>query len=333
MFTANLTPIVIEPIIKNDELITDIDGILKEIEEKGAENILCIFSTTSCFAPRGYDNIIDIASICKKYNIYHVVNNAYGIYCTKIVDMLNQANKKGNIDIIISSTDKNFMVPVGGSIVYSGNDNMINKIKKNYPGRASISPIIDIFITLLNIGKNKYKALVSDRKEKYKDLKTKMIAIAENLGEKILENPNNKISIAMTLTNICKDAKDSKEITYLGSLFFSRQISGIKFVAPTDKINFNDYYFSNYGAHSDSYPFLPYCAFAAAIGITDEEIKEFTEKFVEIINIYKNKNKISVKKEKLLNKKENKKNNNNDKSNKTKFLIVNAVSFQIDNNK
>jgi O-phospho-L-seryl-tRNASec:L-selenocysteinyl-tRNA synthase len=36
--------------------------------------------------------------------------------------MLNQSIKAGRIDAIISSTDKNFMVPVGGSIIYSPNE-------------------------------------------------------------------------------------------------------------------------------------------------------------------------------------------------------------------
>jgi len=55
MFTANLTPIVIEPILDKLELTTNLDEIEKQIKLYGADNIHCIFSTTSCFAPRGYD--------------------------------------------------------------------------------------------------------------------------------------------------------------------------------------------------------------------------------------------------------------------------------------
>ena len=71
--------------------------------------------------------------ICKEYNLFHVVNNAYCIQCTKIIDILNKSNKIGNVDLIISSTDKNFMVPVGGSLIYSKNQKLIEKVKKNYP--------------------------------------------------------------------------------------------------------------------------------------------------------------------------------------------------------
>lgn len=293
MFTSNLIPIVIEPVLREDELITNLEEVEKQIENYGAENILCVFSTTSCFAPRGYDSIKELAILSKKYNIFHVVNNAYGIYCTKITDMISQAVKSGNVDVIISSTDKNFMVPVGGSLIYSPREDMINKIKKNYPGRASMAPILDLFITLLAIGKDKYKLLTSERKEKYKNLKQNMIKISEKYKEKVLENPNNKISIAMTMESICKDAKDSKEVTYLGSLFYSRQISGIKVVARTETIDFNGYKFSSYGSHSESYPFLPYCTFAAAIGISDTEVTDFCTKFCDIIDSYLNRNKIS----------------------------------------
>jgi O-phospho-L-seryl-tRNASec:L-selenocysteinyl-tRNA synthase len=50
-----LTPIVVENLLEGDELRTDLEGIKRAITEKGPENILCVFSTTSCFAPRGYD--------------------------------------------------------------------------------------------------------------------------------------------------------------------------------------------------------------------------------------------------------------------------------------
>ena len=43
---------VIENVLEGDELRTDLEAVEKKIEELGAENILCIHSTTSCFAPR-----------------------------------------------------------------------------------------------------------------------------------------------------------------------------------------------------------------------------------------------------------------------------------------
>lgn len=41
------------------------------------------------------------------------------------------------------------MVPVGGSFIFSAKKEIVRKISEMYPGRASSSPILDIFITLL----------------------------------------------------------------------------------------------------------------------------------------------------------------------------------------
>lgn len=43
---------VIENVLEGDELRTDIEAVEAKIKTLGAENILCVHSTTSCFAPR-----------------------------------------------------------------------------------------------------------------------------------------------------------------------------------------------------------------------------------------------------------------------------------------
>lgn len=43
---------VVENLLEGDELRTDVDAVERLMEELGAENILCVHSTTSCFAPR-----------------------------------------------------------------------------------------------------------------------------------------------------------------------------------------------------------------------------------------------------------------------------------------
>ena len=52
-------------------------------------------STTSCFAPRVPDKVDELSLLAKKYEIFHVVNNAYGIWCSKIAHMLKEAYNKG----------------------------------------------------------------------------------------------------------------------------------------------------------------------------------------------------------------------------------------------
>ena len=281
IITSGFEPIIINPIPNktNDyEIETDIEGIKNCIDKYGVENILCVTSTTSCFAPRCYDNIEEISKICKEKKIFHVVNNAYGIYCTKIIDMLNKADKIGEVSF------KNFMVPVGGAFIYSSKENFVQKVKKNYPGRASIGPILDLFISFLEMGKNKYKELIKERKEKYKILIKKMETIANKYGEKVISMNGNKISILFTLKNIVEKSgnKDAKEI---GSMCFNRQISGVRIITSSngEKKNIGGYDFLNYGSSCDNYKYLPYMTFSCAIGIKNEEIEGFVNKIDKII--------------------------------------------------
>ena len=62
-------------------------------------------------------------------------------------------------------------------------------------GRASITPCVDVFITLLQMGTSGYKRLTDERKENFKKLREEMGKIAEKYGERLLEVKNNPISI------------------------------------------------------------------------------------------------------------------------------------------
>ena len=58
-----------------------------------SDQILCVLSTTSCFAPRVYDSIVEISVICEKFNVGHIINSAYGLQCTRISSDITQASK------------------------------------------------------------------------------------------------------------------------------------------------------------------------------------------------------------------------------------------------
>ena len=77
IYTAGLIPVVIPTLIEGDLVKTDLNELRKKISEIGSDKILCVLSTTSCFAPRARDNVEEIAQICQKNNIGHVINNAY----------------------------------------------------------------------------------------------------------------------------------------------------------------------------------------------------------------------------------------------------------------
>jgi O-phospho-L-seryl-tRNASec:L-selenocysteinyl-tRNA synthase len=54
-------------------------------------------------------------------------------------------------------------VPVGGSFVYSHNKILMDKLASLYPGRCSINSVLDIFMTILELGKFGYKNLIVER--------------------------------------------------------------------------------------------------------------------------------------------------------------------------
>ena len=139
-----------------------------------------------------------VAEICHRLGIPHVVNNAYGVQSSKCMHILEESGKREKnrrVDAFVQSTDKNLMVPVGGSIIAGFDTEFVRKVGQNYPGRASSSPTIDVFITLMQMGTTGYKALMDERKQNYKMLKEEMSKVAEKYGERVLETKNNPISI------------------------------------------------------------------------------------------------------------------------------------------
>ena len=63
------------------------------------------------------------------------------------------------MDAIVQSTDKNFMVPVGGAVVAAGSrhSGLVDAVNKLYPGRASVAAHLDLLMTLLHWGANGWR--------------------------------------------------------------------------------------------------------------------------------------------------------------------------------
>ena len=49
-------------------------------------------------------------------------------------EFIAQAHRVGRVDAFVQSTDKNFLVPVGGSVVAGFDSKLIENIGKMYPG-------------------------------------------------------------------------------------------------------------------------------------------------------------------------------------------------------
>ena len=67
-------------------------------------------------------------------------------------------------------------------------------------GRASSSPTVDLFITLMSLGLNGYKRLLQERKENFNILKDELKKVSEKHGERIMETKGNPISIGKEIS-------------------------------------------------------------------------------------------------------------------------------------
>uniref|UniRef100_A0A1B0CW45 O-phosphoseryl-tRNA(Sec) selenium transferase n=1 Tax=Lutzomyia longipalpis TaxID=7200 RepID=A0A1B0CW45_LUTLO len=281
MTSGGFHPLIIDTIRRGDLLCTDVEAFRREIESLGANNILCIMSTTSCFAPRGCDDIIALAKLAQEHGIPHVVNNAYGLQSSLCTHQIEQAVRLGGrVDYVVQSTDKNLMVPVGGSIVVAFEEGKIEKLAKTYPGRASISQTIDVFITLLSMGQQGFMKLLQQQKECFAKLVEIFQQIAKECGEKVLETQaGNRISLTLTLTTFTQ--KD--RATEVGYRLYRAGITGARVVPKGETKTIEGYTFENWGGHTSTASNAPYITAAAAIGCEPHEIQRLFRKLKSIL--------------------------------------------------
>ena len=86
--------------------------------------------------------------------IGHIINNAYGVQSAALCAAITAAGRRGRLDAFVQSTDKNFMVPVGGAVIAapSSRRQLVEAVNQAYPGRAGMAPLLDALITLLHWG-------------------------------------------------------------------------------------------------------------------------------------------------------------------------------------
>ncbi|XP_069195143.1 O-phosphoseryl-tRNA(Sec) selenium transferase isoform X2 [Procambarus clarkii] len=281
IITAGFQPIVVENSLVGDELRTDLAEIRRQIVFLGPETIAAVMTTTSCFAPRGIDKLEEVARLCEEFGVPHLINNAYGLQSSKCIHHIQEAGRVGRVDAFVQSTDKNFMVPVGGAVIAGFDAKFIEQVGKMYPGRASSSPIVDLFITLLSMGMKGYKQLLTERKELKMLLTTQMEMVAQKHGLRVLSTKNNPISVAMTVPS---DAGSS--LTELGSMMFLRGISGTRVIDTADVKTIAGVEFVGWGSHTKSYP-QPYLTAAASIGMTKHDVELFIQRLDKCLEKFK----------------------------------------------
>uniref|UniRef100_A0A182VS30 O-phosphoseryl-tRNA(Sec) selenium transferase n=1 Tax=Anopheles minimus TaxID=112268 RepID=A0A182VS30_9DIPT len=294
---AGLKPIIIDSLLASEcsttpgssqcqdvgsSFSTDFPGFVSKINELGADQICCIVSTTSCFAPRSSDDIIELAKLCQAHDIPHLVNNAYGLQSSYFSHQLNQGARTGRIDAFIQSTDKNLLVPVGGAIVAGFTTETVESIARLYPGRASGTQSLDVLMTLLSLGKNGYDSLMKERKEVYGTLLEGLKNLAQTHGERILPC-RNPISIAMSLASF--EGKSGR-LEMIGSMLLKRGVSGCRVVSSSDNKTIDGNTFERWGSHSSSAS-VPYLTASAALGIKPHEVTNFLAKLDEVLHKYR----------------------------------------------
>ncbi len=241
------------------------DGVnvpAEEVERAINENTAAILSTTTFFAPREPDKIKEIAKIADETNVPHIINNAFGVQSREIMKLVRGAVDAGRVDAIVQSTDKNFLTPVGGTIVASTHEEFVDEVAETYAGRASAAPVAQFLAAILSMGLDGYENLRTQQQENRKLLESSLKEVAERHSQRIL-NIHNPISVAMTL-----EGRNAKKI---GQALYTTRVYGARALEKTD-----------FGACCQKYV-ASYINFDASIGMRKEDIVLATERLNTVL--------------------------------------------------
>jgi O-phospho-L-seryl-tRNASec:L-selenocysteinyl-tRNA synthase len=182
---------VVPNALEADQVRTDVAAVRAAVEALGAQNVVCVLSTTSCFAPRACDRLAELARLCSDLGCGHVVNNAYGVQSAALSAAVTAACRRGRVDCVVQSTDKNFCVPVGGAVVWSpGKGGLVSAINAAYPGRACMAPLLDLLMTLLHWGDSGWRAALRAREDVFPYLRERLAELASQHGASPLSPPS-----------------------------------------------------------------------------------------------------------------------------------------------
>jgi O-phospho-L-seryl-tRNASec:L-selenocysteinyl-tRNA synthase len=236
------------------------DAIKREIKYN---NNPCVLSTLTFFPPREGDDIEEIAKICEEYDIPHIINGAYAIQNNFYIDKLKKAFRY-RVDAVVSSSDKNLLTPIGGGIIYSKNKEFLKEVSYSYPGRACATPIVNILVSMLSMGMNKYLKLMEQQKESRKLMHKYLLELADETNNKVL-NIRNPISISISV--------NSDPVEIAGKLYNLR-ITGPRGVRASDKFG---------TCYLGAYPYN-YIVMNASIGVKNDDIIDAVKKLENVLN-------------------------------------------------
>ncbi len=251
---AGLEEVSMPTVLSGDAVRADIDALARQVCS-GPDS--AVLATTTFFPPREMDPIRDIARLCGENNIPLIINNAYGVQSERIMSSVRSAIDTGRVDAIVQSSDKNFMAPVGASIVVSTSEKTIENVAETYAGRASAAPIAQTLAALLATGHTGYLRLRKEQAENRKYLESRLSEVAHEFKQRLLE-AENAVACAMTVDGL--DGRD------LGARLYNRRVTGPRVVLKGE-----------FGASIDGYPH-DYIVMNAAIGSSREDVEMATNK-------------------------------------------------------
>jgi len=251
---AGLDEITSSTILEGDAVradLTDLERLMTENES------FAVLATSTFFPPRESDPVKEISKLCQEKDVPLLINNAYGVQSETIMNDVRSAIDAGRVDAVVQSTDKNFLSPVGGSIVVSPSEEKIKSFAASYAGRATASPIVQTLAAMLSIGLSGYSHLRKQQLECRKILETKMSELADTIKQRILD-VRNPIACAITM--------DGLDVRDIGAKLYNLRVTGPRAVKAGEL-----------GSSIDTYPHS-YLVMNAALGASIADVETATAK-------------------------------------------------------
>ena len=251
---TGLKEVPVSTLIEDDAVRVNLGELETLISKTKSCAVLC---TTTFFPPRESDPVKAVARLCADHDVPMIVNNAYGVQSQDIMNQLRSAVDAGRVDAIVQSSDKNFMAPVGGSIIVSPNPAVIDWTADTYAGRATAAPIVQTLSALLSLGLDRYRDLRRRQLENLAFLRDRLAAIAETHGQRILD-VKNPVAWAMTLNGL--------DVQEIGARLYNARVTGPRAIEA-----------GAFGSSVENYPHS-YIVMNAAIGASHEDVETATTK-------------------------------------------------------
>jgi O-phospho-L-seryl-tRNASec:L-selenocysteinyl-tRNA synthase len=183
-----------------------------------------------------------------------------------------------------------------------------------------MAPVLDLFVTLLSMGRRRWREKLAARKALLPAFRARLAEVMARHGEKVLDTPHNTISMALTLDSLRmrippgEDGREPDDVgppdadapppgpsgagprdgggwngghpTYLGAMLFRRCVSGCRIVAPGAHKTIGTHTFTGYGASCDGYPHV-YMTAACSIATRPEDLELFCKRLEKTLTTYK----------------------------------------------